>query len=94
MYTINDISHIESLADSYVRQIYGDISRVLTEKGIFGDRSNPLYLQSLDIICRARGLTDVFFDTALSPEEADAKLRLALKTLDEDLSALQKALKE
>ena len=94
MYTINDIAHIEFLADSYVRQIHGDISRALTEKGIFGDKSNLLYLQSLDIICRARGLTDVFFDAALSPEEADAKLRLALKTLDEDLSALQKALKE
>ena len=81
---------LEGVQDFFVGEIYGEVSAALVEKGIFGDRSDPLYQACLHILAEARSLTDDAED--VTPEKR-AQLELRIQALHRELAELKAALK-
>lgn len=92
MATINDLPKIEGIRDFFRGEIYGEISNMLSRRGIFGDRSNLLYVQSLEILADANALIDIVLDEALSPEEKDARIEASVCDLHRRLAEVRAAL--
>ena len=87
MATINDLTKLEGLQDFFISEIYGEVSKALEEKGFFGDRSNPLYIKSLEIIGFARKLPDLYNESDDVIEEHVNKLYKELADLKAELAA-------
>ncbi|MBP3372847.1 MAG: hypothetical protein J6L88_10040 [Clostridia bacterium] len=92
MVTINDLPDIEAYCDTIIRRIHGEISRKLEEKGVFGDRIDPLYALTLSVLSQARTLPWHLLDDSRSPEETDRAFNTAMQQLKQDLSTLENSL--
>lgn len=92
MATINDLPKIEGIRDHFRGEIYGQISELLSRRGVFGDRNDPLYRESLEILAQANGLPDIVFDGTLSPGEKDLRIETTVQDLYRRLADLRAAL--
>ena len=93
MANFNDLADVEFFSETIVRRIYGDISKKLTEKGVFGDHGDPLYEKSLAVLAQARALPEILLDETLTQHEKDEKLDAAIGGVQRDLEELERALK-
>lgn len=94
MATIDDLPKAEGIRDFYRGEIYGEIGDLLIDKGVFGDKENCLYQESLNILDMAYSLPDVILNDSISPEEKDEIMEKRTRELAERLSALRAALCE
>jgi hypothetical protein len=92
MATINELPKIEGIRDFFKSEIYGEVSTLLTKKGCFGDRDNPLYERSLNILAEANSLIDICLDEHISPEEKDVMIENKAGYLYKELADLKKEL--
>lgn len=94
MATINDLPKIEGIREFFRGEIYGPISALLSRRGVFGDRNDPLYRESLEILGMANSLPDVVLDEYLTPAEKDARIENAVRDLHRRLADLRAALSQ
>ena len=92
MANYNDPSDVEFFSETVVRRIYGDISKKLTEKGLFGKQGDPLYEKSVFILAQARTLPHILLDKTLSEQEKRETLNTSIKDIRQNLEELERAL--
>lgn len=94
MATINDLPQVEGISNFFRGEIYGEVGNLLLDKGVFGDKNSPLYLESLEIMDTACGLVDVVLNDEISNETKDKIIEKTTKDLFERLAALKAALRK
>lgn len=94
MATINDLPQIEGIRDFFRGELYGEVGDLLWDKGVFGDKSSPLYLESLEIMDMADGLVDVVLNDEISPETKDEIIEKTTQDLYQKLADLKAVLRK
>lgn len=92
MATINNLPQIEGIRDFFRGEIYGEVSKLLETKGFFGNHDNPLYIESLDILCEANRLVDIIFDDGISPDAKNTLIEASVQNLHRRLATLKEKL--
>lgn len=92
MATINDLPKLEGIRDFFRSEIYGEVGKLLEAKGVFGDRSDPLYMESLSIMGEANKLVDILWNDGRSSEEKDQYIEKTVQQLTERLAVLKQKL--
>lgn len=92
MATINDLPKVEGIRDFFVSEIYGEVSKLLSDRGYFGDENNEYYNQSIEIIAKARGLVDIVMDERIPSDEKDNIIERDVQALYTDLANLKSGL--
>ena len=92
MATINDLPKVEGIRDFFVSEIYGEVSKLLSDRGYIGDENNEYYNQSIEIIGKARGLVDIVMDERIPSDEKDNIIEREVQALYTDLANLKSGL--
>lgn len=92
MATINDLPKVEGIRDFFVSEIYGEVSKLLSDRGYFGDENNEYYNKSIEIIGKARGLVDIVMDERIPSDEKDNIIERDVQALYTDLANLKSGL--